>query len=146
MSVESKNDEASFSENTSNYISYNGMHWGSIWLNDKSVRGLGKYANGLFFGTEFNKLSFVPWLFSLKINGISTIIPYSDSKTCVNAERICELGVTLDSTYKKNVNGKEYTVEMDGFITKDEIDNSYTRALFATLNSNKLIVMFIILH
>ena len=74
------------------------------------------------------------------------IIPRSDSKTCINAERICELGVTQDDEIDlvyKNLNGSEDTYsfksEMDGLITKREIEDIDSRAMFATLNNNKLI-------
>lgn len=72
------------------------------------------------------------------------IVPFSDIKTCVNAERISELGVTLDTDYKISYtkeNGKEVSItsEMDGLITKRELEDVDSRALFATLNHNKLI-------
>ena len=73
------------------------------------------------------------------------ITPRSDLKTCVNAERISELGVTLDGEVILDYNdingstGYSYVSEADGFITKREIEDVDSRALFATLNYNKLI-------
>ena len=68
------------------------------------------------------------------------IVPVSDFKTCMNAERICELGVTqdddIDLSYGPNQGFKS---EMDGLITKREIEDIDSRALFATLNHNKLV-------
>ena len=73
------------------------------------------------------------------------IVPYSDIKTCMNAERISELGVTLDSEVNLEYDdimgstGYSFVSEMDGLMTKREIENVDSRALFATLNFNKLI-------
>ena len=73
------------------------------------------------------------------------IVPYSDIKTCINAERISELGVTLDSEVNIEYDdiggstGYSFVSEMDGLITKREIEDVDSRALFATLNFNKLI-------
>lgn len=83
---------------------------------------------GLFSGDEYHYL-----------------IPFTNVKSCVNAERICELGVVNDSdAYVKsdsrgNEDGKNLISKMDGLITRREILDSDTRALFATLNSSKLI-------
>lgn len=66
-------------------------------------------------------------------------------KSIVNTRRLCELGVSLDSTRIvaiPNANGiryKEY--EPDGMITRYEIDNPDVRAMFASLNSNGLTKM-----
>ena len=58
-------------------------------------------------------------------------------KTCVNAERICELGVELDET----VSGTSTRPPLisDGYIsTPDEIGDGDARAMFASLNYNNL--------
>lgn len=73
------------------------------------------------------------------------IVPRSDLKTCVNAERLSELGVTLDGEVNLDYDeigdstGYSYVSETDGLITKREIEDVDSRALFATLNYNKLI-------
>ena len=73
------------------------------------------------------------------------ILPRTTEKSCINAERICELGVTFDSEYSfdREINGNPYKFvsEMDGLITKRELEDIDTRALFATLNTNKLVGM-----
>jgi hypothetical protein len=121
-----------------------------------------KYGSGLFFGLTAKRTyvepKFLPmnrdWATSLimvvakafsDIFRRIDIVPYSDLKTCVNAERISELGVTLDSDVRISYDdiagesGYGYLSEMDGLITKREIEDVDSRALFATLNSNKLI-------
>ena len=73
------------------------------------------------------------------------LIPFTNVKSCVNAERICELGVVNDSDAyvksgsRENEDEKNLISKMDGLITRREILDSDTRALFATLNSTKLI-------
>lgn len=60
-------------------------------------------------------------------------------KSCINVERISELGVSLDMThnmaYHEGGNTTQYgEIENDGFITKYELDDMENRAMFATLN------------
>lgn len=63
-------------------------------------------------------------------------------KSIINTRRLCELGVSLDSTRVvaiPNDNGITYKqYEPDGLITRYEVDNSDVRAMFASLNSNGL--------
>jgi hypothetical protein len=61
------------------------------------------------------------------------------AKSCINAERLSELGVNLDSTYTMNfaqsASGlKSGKIDSDGFINKLELDDLDNRATFATLN------------
>lgn len=105
-----------------------GMHWGyenEGFEKDNSNFLLNK---GLFFGT----LSFGSW-----------VVAYSLPKTCINVERISELGVSLDmSTWGENDNAlveNNFGIN-DGLITKREIEDEYGRQLFATLNQNTLLV------
>ena len=63
----------------------------------------------------------------------------SKAKSCINVERISELGVNLDMTYNMPYsNGghdiKYGPIDSDGFITKYELDDMENRAMFATLN------------
>ena len=59
-------------------------------------------------------------------------------KSCVNVERMSELGVSLDMRYDKsyrNGGSIEYGVmDTDGFITKHELDDTENRSMFATMN------------
>ena len=60
-------------------------------------------------------------------------------KSCINVERISELGVSVDMThnmaYHENGNSTQYgQIDNDGFITKYELDDMENRAMFATLN------------
>ena len=66
---------------------------------------------------------------------------YADTKakSCINVERLSELGVGLDMThsmaYSNGGNDIRYgTINTDGFVTKYELDDMETRAMFATLN------------
>jgi hypothetical protein len=64
-------------------------------------------------------------------------------KTCVNLARMSELGVTLDSRYYDSVsNGTEIVYDnerpSDGLITRYELVDNETRAMFASLNHNGL--------
>ena len=73
--------------------------------------------------------------------GLFTNIDCMDSdtiiKTCVNAERICELGVELDETVSGTSTRPPLT--SDGYIsTPDEIGDGDARAMFASLNYNNL--------
>ena len=152
-------------------ISHNGMNWGDFWESTskghflKVLSALGEmspykyeYGSGLFFGLTAKKVfQGFDWLtsgtlstwFGAVIRGAQTllrtdIIPFSDLKTCVNAERISELGVTFDGDVKFDYDGVKdgekysFGIQMDGLITKREMTNVDSRALFATLNSRKL--------
>jgi len=60
-------------------------------------------------------------------------------KSCINVERLSELGVSLDMThnmaYSNGGNGIQTgLIESDGFITKYELDDMNNRSMFATLN------------
>lgn len=61
------------------------------------------------------------------------------AKSCINVERLSELGVNLDMTYNMSyANGgndiKTGLLNSDGFITKTELDDLDNRSAFATLN------------
>ena len=67
------------------------------------------------------------------------------TKSCFNAYRLCELGVSYDSGYwtqvpKEGSDGEfeEVYVDADGLILRHEIDDNETRAMFATMNHNGL--------
>jgi hypothetical protein len=60
-------------------------------------------------------------------------------KSCVNVERLSELGVNLDMSYNMSYsnggNGiQRGIIDSDGFITKYELDDMENRSAFATLN------------
>ncbi len=61
------------------------------------------------------------------------------AKSCINVERLSELGVNLDSTYEmtyahNSSDLKKGMMDSDGFINKLELDDLDNRATFATLN------------
>lgn len=61
------------------------------------------------------------------------------AKSCINVERLSELGVNLDSTYdmsyaQSSAGLKSGKIDSDGFINKLELDDLDNRATFATLN------------
>ena len=64
-------------------------------------------------------------------------------KTCINLERMSELGVSLDINVERAIpeNGRikyDTTQTADGMITRYEIVDNETRAMFASLNHNGL--------
>ena len=62
------------------------------------------------------------------------------AKSCINAERLSELGVALDSSYtmryahSNNSDVQSGPIMADGFVTKLELDDMENRAMFATMN------------
>lgn len=113
--------------------SYNGMNWGSYWtynkLKGRSTDSKHPYVlgNGLLFGISY------PTYISIG--------PVTDIKTPINASRLCELGVTLDSDSQIQTEDGKYNINFkaDGLITKNELEDLDSRAMFASLNMNKLI-------
>lgn len=130
-------------------VSFNGMNWGDYWRNNDISRPDDEYyderykyylGSGLFFGVYFKYKAFPE--FGNIYDGY-VVLPHSDLKTVPNVERICELGVTLDSnvnyTFKSGISSKSKLLLMDGLITKREIENVDLRAQFASMNYKKLI-------
>ena len=95
---------------------------GMDWLN-AGEKGKPKYGEGLFIDLACNAV-------------------YTKPKSCVNLERLCELGVTLDTYMEvpvaKNGTLVYNTILADGMITRYEIVDNETRAMFASLNNNGL--------
>ena len=66
------------------------------------------------------------------------------AKSCVNLQRICELGVNIDQTkiIEDLVTGidddDKNRLVADGFISKDELYGDDARSMFATMNGNEL--------
>lgn len=69
---------------------------------------------------------------------LSCTAAVTKAKSCFNAERLSELGVNLDMSYKMQFSSgsdiKFGDIEPDGFITKLELDDNSNRAMFATMN------------
>lgn len=64
---------------------------------------------------------------------------YVKPKSCINLSRVCEFGVNLDQSITfLNQSGDETVMPPDGFISYDELYNSDARAMFATMNGNRL--------
>ncbi len=61
----------------------------------------------------------------------------SKFKTCVNVERICEIGVGNDVLYS-DLDNNETIVYPDGMITNQDMSNLSFKSLFATLNNRPL--------
>ncbi len=149
-----ENEEVTDEEMRINKSSVNGMYWGQYWFNNFNGELIFKkkptnspynsfLSSGLFFGMTYAKSLYYRnfkdrdiFLFKAK----NSILPTTDIKTCINVERICELGVSNDSNINlKTDSGKEMKSSMDGLITKREIQDVDTRSLLATLNSDELI-------
>lgn len=100
-------------EDVGSYIT-TGMDWGYGAKKDGEVQ----YKKGLFMDLECQSVS-------------------SSPKSCINAERMSELGVSYDMSYRVQYGVNENTwgeFRPDGMITKMEIDDYESRAMFATLN------------
>lgn len=115
-------------EDSKDNTSITGMHWGfGNDVAEPNEMGI-ILSKGLFFGTK----NYGRWFTA-----------YTLPKSCINVERICEIGVSLDmSTLDKtngNVSLNNFGVH-DGLITKREIEDEYSRQLFSTLNKMPLIV------
>ena len=69
---------------------------------------------------------------------LACTVAYTRQKSCINAERLSELGVNLDTTYLTDYKSggaiQSGPVEADGFISKWELEDNENRAMFATLN------------
>ena len=65
-------------------------------------------------------------------------VAYTRAKSCINVERLSELGMNLDTSlstqFSDGTQLRDGTYEADGFITKLELDDNDNRAMFATLN------------
>lgn len=100
---------------------------GADWGNYNKKDQCNKNDGGLFYGVA-----------------CSTIDVHS--KSCVNLQRICELGVSLDETISiRNLNTQTSDVNKgydllvaDGYVSKDELEDNDARSMFATLNGNNL--------
>lgn len=84
--------------------------------------------------------------------GIDCIESATTNKSCVNVQRVCEVGVELNITREKyftcddlikrgKIEGEDpLPIAADGYISKDElIDGLEIRQMFATLNHHRLI-------
>lgn len=100
----------------SGYVEVTGMDW----LHE-GEDGKPKYGAGLFIDLACNEV-------------------YTKPKSCINVERLSELGVNSDmyveEYYSKNNKLETNIILADGMITRYEISDHETRAMFASLNNN----------
>lgn len=110
--------EDEINDTTKEIILNSGMDWSHNGENDTP-----KYGEGLFFD-------------------LSCVNAFTKIKTCVNVKRLCELGVGLDGYYEIPFasNGKlDYEfINTDGLITRFELVDNDSRAMFASMNHNGL--------
>lgn len=66
----------------------------------------------------------------------------SNFKSCVNLQRICELGSEMSQSHYYNKNDENTLLDPSGIIGKREISDAGIRTTFATLNSNRLAIEF----
>lgn len=96
---------------------------GMDFFTSSDIKSDALYGNGYFMDIACSTLETLP-------------------KTCVNAERLSELGVALDMSYTNLVaegNGlTEKNSTADGMVTRFEIEDNESRGMFATLNHNGL--------
>lgn len=82
--------------------------------------------------------------------GISCVNSQTNKKSCVNLERVCEIGSSISQRHEnvRKVTGNENGTGVEfkyaynvptGLIAEDEITDSDARAMFATLNQRRLI-------
>ena len=113
--VEEVNNDAAYSEDSGVTLT-TGMDWGNEDdANDHSPR----FSHGLFM--------------DLACTYIRT-----KAKSCINVERLSELGVNYDTNYEMPFRGggdiDSGELPADGFISKYELDDLENRAMFATMN------------
>ena len=95
-------------------ITVTGLDWG----HDANERDI-KFDNGL--------------LFDLTCWTVSTLY-----KSCVNLQRLCEIGVREDMDNIKEEAEEGVEIKHDGMVTRKEIVNNDVRGIFASLNHNGL--------
>ena len=139
-------------------ILVSGMNWGED-DNYSDLSNIIQYSAGMFFGIKSQFFSnFFPFY---KVGGNKGFISYFYTlpKSCVNLERICELSTTGDMEIVKDrqvttIGGQGRggegrtgttvivegdSIAGDGMITSSEVNLTDVRAMFATLNNNKLV-------
>lgn len=70
--------------------------------------------------------------------GVNCVDSDTYIKSCVNASRLCELGVDFDERYLVSNGLITIQKNVDGYITDDEISDGDARSMFSTLNINSL--------
>ena len=145
----------SYDDMEENLYHQNGMNWGRYWQNyvikNNPVENDNYYFpnkqdvlhTGLFFGLR-RHITHHGWWFTRHVEN-DDFIAYSDPKTCINVERLCELGVINDKYVVQKVRNNNGSQDDDiventtGMILKKCLVDNNARALFATLNSGKLV-------
>lgn len=112
--LDAGNDDNILGDEEKSVATTTGMDWGRNGNETDNVA----YGNGLFMDIDCWNIKTKP-------------------KSCINVERLCELGVSFDSNYVlqygPNANDRG-EIFPDGMITKFELDGIESRAMFATLN------------
>lgn len=119
-------------------------------VTDKDNDGDGSQ-NAIAFDDEANntgsvEMSGMDWTHSGKNDGykkglffdLACVKAKTRIKTCVNVERLCELGMTYDATFNNYVSNRKSLLsdeyEADGMITRHELVDNESRAMFASMN------------
>jgi hypothetical protein len=111
---------------------------------EKDVQNSDKYGISEGSDPSFKSMSGIDWGNdpSHLENGLFIAVSCSDSntitKTCVNASRLCEVGVDFDEKYTGYTGNSGLIRYIDGYISNDEISSGDVRGMFATLNGNNL--------
>lgn len=99
---------------------------------DESSDPINKAMSGIDWGNDKTHLE----------NGLFVAIGCTSSdtltKTCVNASRLCEIGVDFDEKHIIETGNLKNTILIDGYISNDEVSDGDARGMFATLNINGL--------
>lgn len=119
---EKDNDEVQYDASTDSEESGNTVVTGMDWRRARiSEDDSPKYRQGLFMD-------------------LGCTFADTKAKSCINVERLSELGVALDSSYtmkyahNQGAQIKSGQIKADGFISKLELDDMENRAMFATMN------------
>ena len=109
-----ENDLADAKADEGGRVITTGMDWGYSGSDDTPI-----YKKGLFLD-------------------LACLYADTKAKACINVERLSELGVSLDMSYKmeygRGSDIVEGVIDSDGFVNKFELNDNDARAMFATLN------------
>ena len=113
---EAVNNNDMLDDEDSGFTITTGMDWG---YNKRANKDKPKFSRGLFM--------------DLACTYVST-----KAKSCINVERLSELGVNYDMNYETSYRSASNVlmggIDPDGFISKYELDDLENRAMFATMN------------
>lgn len=91
-----------------------------------------------FFSGEKDNTRYVDAQVAGHFLEIGCTFSMTNIKTCVNLQRVCELGAEFSQSHYYASNDKSTYLSATGIISKREVVDNNMRSIFATLNSNNL--------